>query len=57
MRKTVSKRIRVTRTGKVLRRAMGLCHFRAKKSSSQIKRKKITRSIDDLSKKLIKKYL
>lgn len=57
MKKSVSKRIKLTKTGKVLRRAMGQCHFRSKKRTTQLKRKKIDRKISDLSKKIIKKYL
>lgn len=57
MKKSISKRIRLTKTGKVLRRAMGQCHFRSKKRTTQLKRKKNDRKITDLSKKIIKKYL
>ncbi len=32
MKKSVTKRIRITRTGKVMRRTMGIDHFRARKS-------------------------
>ena len=56
MKKSVSKRIRITKRGKVLRRAMGQCHFRAKKRSAQIQRRKGLRGINDLSKKIVKKY-
>ena len=56
MKKSISKRIKITRTGKVLRRAMGQCHFRAKKSSGQLQRKKNTRTINDLAKKINKLY-
>jgi len=56
MRKSISKRIKITKTGKVLRRAMGQCHFRAKKSSSQLKRKKVFRTIQDLAKKINKMH-
>lgn len=56
MRKSISKRIKITGTGKILRRAMGQCHFRAKKSSSKLKRKKNTRTIQDLAKKINKMY-
>lgn len=57
MRRLISKRVRITRTGKLLRGAMGQCHFRAKKSNAQLNRKKGFRGIADLKKKLIKKYL
>jgi len=40
MRKSLSNRIKITKTGKILRRKMGQCHCRAKKRSAQIKRKK-----------------
>jgi len=39
MKKKIAKRLKITGTGKVLRRSMGLCHFRAKKTSTQIKRR------------------
>ncbi len=55
MRKSVSNRIKITKTGKVLRRAMGLGHFRAKKRSAQIKRRKGLRTIKQ-EEKNIRKY-
>jgi ribosomal protein L35 len=57
MRKSITNRIKVTKTGKVLRRAMGQCHFRSKKRTIQIKRRKTVREITDLNKKIVKKYL
>jgi len=39
MRKSASNRIKITKTGKILHRQMGLDHFRAKKSRRQIYRK------------------
>ncbi len=56
MKKSISNRIKITKTGKIIRRTMGQCHFRAKKRSVQLKRKKGNRGLD-ASKKLIKKYL
>jgi len=55
-KKAVSKRIRVTRTGKVLRRAMSQCHFRSRQSSSTLRRRKLPRGISDLGKKIIRNY-
>lgn len=46
MKKSISSRIKITKTGKVLRRAMGQGHCRAKKRSAQLKRKKSFRGID-----------
>ena len=44
--KSVQKRIRVTRSGKVMRRAMALGHSRANKNSTQMKRKKGARGLN-----------
>ena len=35
--KTLAKRIRVTKTGKLMRRKMGISHFRAKKSPKSVR--------------------
>ncbi|MFH1582297.1 MAG: bL35 family ribosomal protein [bacterium] len=37
-RKSVTKRFKITRTGKILRRATGLDHARAKKSGKKIRK-------------------
>jgi len=55
MRKSISDRFKITKTGKVLRRAMAQGHFLAKKRSVQIKRKKLLRGLD-FGKKIVKKY-
>ncbi|MFA6365299.1 MAG: 50S ribosomal protein L35 [Candidatus Paceibacterota bacterium] len=47
MQKSVSKRIRVTKNGKVMRRAMTLGHSRTNKSSTQLQRKKGMRGLTD----------
>lgn len=36
-RKSITKRFKITRTGKVLRRTTGLNHYRAKKSGEKIR--------------------
>lgn len=56
MKKSFSKRIKLTRTGKAIRRASAQDHFRAKKSTRQLKRKKLMRPLS-FSKKTINKYL
>ncbi|MCD5396371.1 MAG: 50S ribosomal protein L35 [Candidatus Pacebacteria bacterium] len=56
-RKSILKRFKITKTGKILRRAVGQNHFRAKKSPN-LKRQK--RKWVDLSKeeaKIIKRFL
>lgn len=55
-RKSVRDRIRVTKRGKVMRRAMALGHSRGNKSSSQMGRKKLSRGLDDGA-KIVRKYL
>jgi ribosomal protein L35 len=56
MKKAVSNRIKITKTGKILRRKMGQSHFLAKKRGIQIKRKKLLRGLS-FGKKVIKRYL
>ena len=51
-RKSISKRFKITKTGKVLRRAIGQDHFRAKKSGKMIRK---TRKWVEVSKPLAKK--
>jgi len=36
-RKSITKRFKITKTGKVLRRATGLDHYRAKKSGKSVR--------------------
>ncbi|OGZ19026.1 MAG: 50S ribosomal protein L35 [Candidatus Nealsonbacteria bacterium RBG_13_42_11] len=36
-RKSISKRFKITKTGKMLRRATGLNHYRAKKSGKAVR--------------------
>jgi len=56
-RKSISKRFKVTKAGKVLRRASGQDHFRAKKSGKRIRQKrKWVRVSGPLAKK-VKKLL
>jgi len=56
MKKAISTRIKVTGTGKLLRRKMGQCHFRAKKSSVQMGRKALLVSVPkSLKAKITKK--
>jgi len=52
MRKSVKKRIRVTKTGKLIRRHMGVDHFRARKTSKniqQVKKNGVVHRVDVLS--------
>lgn len=54
-RKSLTKRFKITKTGKILRRPSGQNHFRAKKSGKQIRKtRKWVKVSDPLSKKLKK---
>jgi len=56
-RKSIIKRFKITKTGKILRRATGQDHYRAKKSG---KKKRLKRKWVEVSKpeaKIIKKFL
>ncbi len=44
-RKSVSKRFRVTKTGKVLRRTQNMRHLRRKKSKKQIRKYHVPKSV------------
>ena len=57
MRKSVSSRIKITKTGKILRRKMAQDHFRAKKSGKQLNRKKGTVALEGQMRKAILSYL
>jgi len=51
-RKSLTKRFKITRRGKILRRAVGQDHFRAKKSGKKIRQ---TRKWVEVPKPLAKK--
>ncbi|MCD6550046.1 50S ribosomal protein L35 [bacterium] len=54
-RKSLTKRFKITKTGKILRRPSGQNHFRAKKSGKQIRKtRKWIKVSDPLAKKLKK---
>jgi|GEM_PF-829587 len=55
--KKVSKRIRITKNGKVMRRAMGLGHSKGNKSGTQKGRRKGMRGLATYAKIIKKKYL
>jgi len=58
-RKSLSKRFKITKTGKVMRRVCGQDHFRAKKSGKKIREKRklvqVAKPLAKKIKKLIKK--
>ncbi len=55
LKHSVRKRIKVTKTGKILKRTMGQGHNLAKKRTTQKKRKKLYQEMA-FGNKIIKKY-
>jgi large subunit ribosomal protein L35 len=56
-RKSITKRFKVTKTGKVLRRATGLDHYRAKKSGKKIRESRKRLKLSNAEIKRLKKFL
>jgi len=54
-RKSITKRFRVTKTGKLLRRSTGLDHYRAKKSGKKIRKSRKWVRVSEAEAKKIKK--
>jgi len=56
-RKSISKRFKFTKTGKILRRQTGQNHFRTKKSSNLKRRKKRLIPLSAPEQKIVKNFL
>lgn len=56
-RKSISKRFKITKTGKVLRRRTGLDHYRAKKSGKRIRKSRKLVPVSKAEVKKIKKLI
>lgn len=56
MKKAISKRIRITKNGKVMRRKMAQGHFRANKSRKSIRGKRGSLTVHSSEDKRIKAY-
>ena len=56
-RKSVAKRFKITRTGKVLRRPIGLDHYLAKKSGKAKRKKRKMVPLSEWEAKKIKKLI
>ena len=56
-RKSIAKRFKITRTGKVLRRKIGLGHYRAKKSGNKIRENRKWFEVSNSESKKIKKLI
>ncbi len=56
-RKSVTKRFKITRTGKVMRRAIGLNHYLAKKSGKKTRQNRRWIELPQVEAKRVKKLL
>jgi len=56
-RKSVTKRFRITKTGKILRRPSGLDHYRAKKSGKKVRESRKWIKVSESETKEIRKIL
>ncbi len=57
IRKSILKRFKITKTGKILRRATGQDHFRAKKPGKLIREKRKWVELSKDEAKIIKRFL
>lgn len=57
MKKTIADRIKITGTGKLLRRPMGVDHFRSKKTSQKKQRLRKNMAVHHADIRMFKKYL
>jgi Ribosomal protein L35. len=56
MKQAIKNRIRVTKTGKIMRRAMGIGHSKTRKNSVTTRRKRLQRKIQPMDIKTFKRY-
>ncbi len=56
-RKSITKRFKITKTGKILRRPTGLDHYRAKKSGKKVRESRKLVKVSKAETKKIKKLL
>lgn len=56
-RKSITKRFKITKTGKILRRPTGLNHYRAKKSGKKIRQSRKMIRLSKSEAKKIKRLL
>jgi len=56
-RKSITKRFKITKTGKILRRLSGLNHYRAKKSGKRVRKGRKWVEVSKSETKKIKKLI
>lgn len=57
IRKSIKKRFKITKTGKVLRRATSLNHYRSKKTGEKVRKSRKWVKVSETDSKKIKKLL
>lgn len=57
MKKSITSRIKITKTGKMIRRLMGQSHFKAKKTGKQVRQKRITAEVSGIDRRMFRKYI
>jgi ribosomal protein L35 len=57
IRKSILKRFKITKTGKILRRVCGQDHYRAKKPGKKIRKSRKWVPVSKSEAKIIKKFL
>lgn len=57
IRKSLSRRIKVTKTGKLIRRTQNMRHIRRRKSKAQIRRMKSVKFVTGATRKKLMKML
>jgi len=55
--KTITKRIRITKRGKMIRRPAGQDHFRSKKNGNKIRKTHSTQNISAVDRKTLQRML
>jgi large subunit ribosomal protein L35 len=56
-KKSFTKRFRITKNGKILRRATGLNHYRSKKTGDKVRKGRKFVTLSDSESKRVKKFL
>ncbi len=56
MKTSVRSRIHITKTGKLIRRKMGISHAKANKTGAQIRDKRKTLSVNAVDIRMFRKY-
>jgi ribosomal protein L35 len=57
VKKSIRSRFKKTKTGKLIRRKMGVSHFKAKKTGSQKRNKRKNSEVKKVDRKIIRKYI